>query len=123
VRFPLVLVEGAGGVLSPLGEGFSTRELIAALSADVVVVARNQIGVINHVRLTLEALPPVVAARARVTLMSPRRADPASRTNRELLCEFINETHVAILPWIDVKTFARAANTPRVHRALTNLLV
>src|SRR5487761_2142523 len=32
-RFDVVLVEGAGGLLSPLGENFNARDLIAALRA------------------------------------------------------------------------------------------
>ncbi len=118
-----VLVEGAGGLLSPLGEGFSTRELIAALGAEVVVVARNQLGIVNHVRLTLEALPPLPASLARVALMSPRRTDVASRTNPALLAEFMNESHIALVPWLkNVTELAKTAALPRVRRALATLL-
>ncbi len=97
-RCQITLVEGAGGLLSPLGEGFSTRELISALGAEVMIVALNQLGVINHVRLTVEALPPLVAARARVALMSPPRADAATQSNVELLGEFVPREHVIVLP-------------------------
>src|SRR5690349_13423174 len=99
-QFQFVLVEGAGGLLSPLGEHFSTRELIGALNAEVIVVSPNQLGVINQIRLTLEALPPIIAARARVALMSPKRQDLAARTNVGLLAEFVGEAHVALIPWI-----------------------
>jgi dethiobiotin synthetase len=121
-RFPFVLVEGGGGLLSPLGEHFSTRELIAALGAEVFVVARNQLGVVNHVRLTLEALPPIIAARARVVLMSPKRPDPSTRTNPELLAEFSGGPPVVVLPWIGGGNFENAAVMPRTRRALTTLL-
>jgi dethiobiotin synthetase len=122
-RFQFVLVEGAGGLLSPLGEHFSTRELIAALGAEVFVVAKNQLGVINHVRLTLEALPPVVAARARIVLMSGRRSDDAARHNPELLGEFTGGAHVSVLPWFRVLSdFARVAARPQVHRVLDAML-
>jgi len=56
-RFDVVLVEGAGGLLSPLGENFNSRDLILALCATPIIVAQNKIGVVNHVLLTLEALP------------------------------------------------------------------
>jgi dethiobiotin synthetase len=121
-RFQFVLVEGAGGLLSPLGEGFSTRELINALGAEVIVVARNQLGAVNHVRLTLEALPPLIAARTKVVLMSPRQRDLASRSNPDLLVEFIDKTHMAILPWIDIRALERSASTPRMRRILAALL-
>jgi dethiobiotin synthetase len=97
-HFPVTLVEGAGGLLSPLGEGFSTRELIAAIAAEVIVVARNQLGVVNHSRLTFEALPRLISPRARLVLMQPLRADMASRTNLELLSEFIDRERISTFP-------------------------
>jgi dethiobiotin synthetase len=116
-QFDTVLVEGAGGLLSPLGEGFSTRELIAALRAEVIIVGRNQLGVANHLRLTLEALPPGASERARIALMSLPRATLASRTNPELVREFIHPVPLVILPWCN-GTKADA----RVHRTLHSLV-
>jgi len=99
-RFDVLLVEGAGGLLSPLGEHFSTREIISALGADVMVCARNQLGAVNHVRLTLEALPPMLRLSVRVALMDPHVHDPATRTNAALLGEFMSPEHIISLPWL-----------------------
>ena len=98
-RFDTVLVEGAGGLLSPLGENFSTRDWITALRAEVIIVGRNQLGVANHLRLTLEALPPRAAAGAKIVLMSPSRPTAASRTNPALAREFFPNQPVVVLPW------------------------
>ena len=122
-RFDVVLVEGAGGLLSPLGEHFSTRELVSALGADVFIAAQNRLGVVNHARLTLEALPPVVAARARLALMSPPRADEASRTNVELLGEFMPPDHIVVLPrFRKADDFDHMIKQAAVQRALDALL-
>ena len=110
-RFDPVLVEGAGGLLSPLGEHFSTRELIATLNADVIVAAKNELGVVNQARLTLEALPPLVRPRVRFALMAPKRENIVSRTNRQLLAEFTNPENIFPLPW-----FAR----PQAHDSILN---
>jgi dethiobiotin synthetase len=116
-RFDTVLVEGAGGLLSPLGENFSTRELIVALRAEVIIVGRNQLGVVNHLRVTLETLPPSYAAKTKVALMSPPRTTHASRTNPELIREFIRPAPLVILPW------SRGAKADaRVCLALRSLL-
>jgi dethiobiotin synthase len=55
--FTMTLVEGAGGLLSPLGVGFDSRDLLTALRATPFIVAPNRLGAINHVRLTCEAFP------------------------------------------------------------------
>jgi dethiobiotin synthetase len=52
---PLV-VEGAGGVLVPLGEGLLMADLFAQWNLPVVLVARTALGTINHSLLSLEAL-------------------------------------------------------------------
>jgi dethiobiotin synthetase len=53
----VVLVEGAGGLLVPIGEGHWTlADLAGALRAPVVVVSRAGLGTLNHTALTLEAL-------------------------------------------------------------------
>ena len=123
LKFQFVLVEGAGGLLSPLGEGFSTRELISALGAEAIVVARNQLGVVNHVRLTLESMPRLLAARARIALMSPKKLDGAARTNAALLSEFVDSTHIVSVPWLpSLRSLESAAVKPPMHAALDDLL-
>ena len=121
-RFDVVLVEGAGGLLSPLGENFSTRELIETLDAEVFIAAQNRLGVVNHLRLTLEALPSRLAPLARIVLMSPKKADAASRTNLALLAEFISENRVVAFPFLPKPEILSPSATNRVRRALASLL-
>jgi dethiobiotin synthetase len=52
----LVLVEGAGGLLVPMGEGWTTADLAQQLDGPAVVVTRPGLGTLNHTALTLEAL-------------------------------------------------------------------
>ena len=53
----LTLVEGAGGLLVPMGEGgWTAADLAVSLRATAVVVARAGLGTLNHTALTLEAL-------------------------------------------------------------------
>lgn len=57
----LVLVEGAGGLLVPMGlrpsgEPWTFADLALSLGAPAVVVARAGLGTLNHTALTLEAL-------------------------------------------------------------------
>ena len=121
-RFEVVLVEGAGGLLSPLGENFSTRELIDALDAEAFIAAPNRLGVVNHLRLTLEALPPRFAQRARIILMSPKKSGAASRTNLAMLAEFLGEKKVIEFPFLSRPENLSPSAADRVRRALEFLL-
>ncbi len=51
-----IVVEGAGGVLVPLGGGALMADLMVQLGLPVLVVARTMLGTINHSLLSLEAL-------------------------------------------------------------------
>lgn len=54
-RSDIVLVEGAGGLMSPLGESDYVADLAGHFGFPLVVVARNVLGTINHTLLTLHA--------------------------------------------------------------------
>ena len=97
-RFDVLLVEGAGGLLSPLGENFDSRDLIAALRATPMVVCPNRLGAVNQVLLTLAALPRSASCRARVVLMSPSKPDASTSTNVSLLAEFLDAQRIFCLP-------------------------
>jgi len=125
MRFDVVLIEGAGGLLSPMGlfqsggrrppqpllalpgrrdrRNFDARDLVVALQATPVVVCPNRLGAVNQVRLTLEALPERFRARARVVLMSPPEPDAATGSNAKLLAEFPGGGEILTLPWFGKK--------------------
>lgn len=50
------IVEGAGGIMVPLNEKDMILDLIEMLSLPVLLVARSNVGTLNHTLLSLEAL-------------------------------------------------------------------
>ncbi len=95
--FKLAVVEGAGGLLSPLGEGFSSRDLIVALDARPIVVCPNRLGAVNQAMLVLAALPRKFTSRAEVVL-SDAQTDATCHSNLALLREMIGRRRVHHLP-------------------------
>ncbi len=102
-RSDVLVVEGAGGLMSPLGE----REYVADLAYDLrfplIVVTRNGLGTINH---TLQTL--LVASRFReglavagVVLNQPGPAcdDPSTATNRRELSARCQSPVLAEVAW------------------------
>ncbi len=52
----VLIVEGAGGALSPLGPTTTVLDVASDLGYPVVLVAAHRLGMMNHVLLTLEAV-------------------------------------------------------------------
>jgi dethiobiotin synthetase len=55
-RHSSVLVEGAGGIAVPILAHYDFRDLARDLRLNVIIVAANRLGVLNHTRLTIEAI-------------------------------------------------------------------
>ncbi|MGE4298349.1 MAG: adenosylmethionine--8-amino-7-oxononanoate transaminase [Desulfovibrionaceae bacterium] len=78
----LTLVEGAGGVLAPLNERETMRDLFAALAAPVILVTTNRLGAINHTLLSLEALRARGLHVAGVVITEPAAPAPDEESQR-----------------------------------------
>jgi dethiobiotin synthetase len=78
----LVLIEGAGGLLVPIGaSGWTAADLAVSLGAQVIVVVRAGLGTLNHTALTLEALERR-RVRAHVVIGAwPAQPELVHRTN------------------------------------------
>lgn len=93
-----ILVEGAGGLLSPLTADGDTRDLIARLKARPLIVASNRLGVIHDVRATLGCLPPSLRSSVPVVLMAPASADTSTVRNARSLSEYHPADRIVEIP-------------------------
>jgi len=100
-RCDLLLVEGAGGLLAPLGEGFAAGELIRDLKAQVCVAAANKLGTINHTLLTARALASFSRKSVSVILTTTTRSvDSSAASNESMIAELLAPIPVWSLPYL-----------------------
>ena len=118
----VVLVEGAGGLLSPLGEDLDSRTLLRTLRAVPIVVCPNRLGAINQARLALEALPKANRPKAVLVLVDPGSRDASSSSNARLLADYLDSRRIIVLPWIQRWTRRGACNRPDLRQALARLV-
>ena len=97
----LLLVEGAGGLLTPLGDNFSAADLITELQAEAIVVAANRLGVLNHTLLTVEALRHRGVKRIRVALVELSGADLSRKSNLTDLIKLLATTPILPIPCLE----------------------
>ncbi|MEP6765723.1 MAG: dethiobiotin synthase [Gemmatimonadaceae bacterium] len=99
----LLVVEGAGGLLSPITRTFSFLQLFKQWDAGLIVVAGNRLGVLNHVMLTISAAESAGLVVHCVVLTDISDHDPsiAEATNYDALVSLLPQYPIYRLPWID----------------------
>lgn len=93
-RGRMSFVEGAGGIMSPLGTGFLNIDLAARLDARVLLVAGGYLGTISHTLTAVAALAGR-GLRAEAIVLSDAQPGPVS----------LEETQEAILAHVSVPVF------------------
>jgi dethiobiotin synthetase len=106
-----LVVEGVGGLLVPLAEGFSVRDLAVELGLPLVIAAAPGLGTINHTLLTVEVARAAGLSVAAVVL-TPWPSEPSQmeQSNRETIAR-LGAIEVATLDEVaspDIAALARA---------------
>jgi dethiobiotin synthetase len=96
-RVHVLLVEGAGGLLSPVSDSESNAELAQDLGFPLLIVARAGLGTINHTLLTLEAAERRNLPVAGVILNQTRPDDGTDLSVAGNAAELAARTSVPIL--------------------------
>lgn len=109
-RRDFVVVEGIGGILVPIKEGYFVSDMVQDLGLPIVVVARPGLGTINHTLLTIrEAQHRGIEVRGFIINgMDDQEAGIAERTNPEVIEEVSGIPLLGVLPFdprVDVSMF------------------
>ena len=124
-RCEVLLVEGSGGLLVPLGEGYSVADLIAKLNCETIVVSQNRLGTINHTLLNVRALQHLGISGISVVLMGARKKDVSTRTNAALLGELLGGVPLHTISYLGDKNFRVSAlkkSCEKIEKSLAGIL-
>ena len=98
-HYEIVVVEGVGGLLVPVGPDWTVADLATRLGLPLVVVARTGLGTVSHTLLT------VAEARRRgldvLGVVLNGVADESTETNAELMESFGSIPVLARVPWLE----------------------
>jgi dethiobiotin synthetase len=90
-----LIVEGVGGLLAPLADGYTVCDFAVALELPLLIAARPSLGTINHTLLTLQAARTAgLDVRAVVLTPWPEQPSVLERYNRETIAR-LGEVEVA----------------------------
>jgi dethiobiotin synthetase len=112
-RADLALVEGAGGLLSPLTWEHTALDLARDLGARLVVVAADRLGTVNHTLMTLKVLEANGLEALGVVLTAPEHPDASTGSNARA---------IARLAPIRVHCVPRATHPEACARSMNEVL-
>ena len=103
-HYPFLVIEGAGGVMTPLNETENMLDLAAKLAVPVVLVSHGGLGAINHVLLSLNALRSRSLPILGVVLNETHPVTEAARfihdDNARAIEDFGRVQVLARIPWL-----------------------
>ena len=94
----LLLVEGAGGLLSPLTWADNHLDLAHSLDARVLLVAADRLGTISHTLMALRVLAAERIPILGVVLNQPGEPDDSNRQNAAALVRLVDHVPVVTVP-------------------------
>lgn len=99
----LLLVEGAGGLLVPISRDATFLDLFARWRCELVLVAGNRLGVLNHTLLTVRAAEHAAVPLRAIVLTSYRNDERniAEATNYDALRMLLPEYPIFRFPWVE----------------------
>jgi dethiobiotin synthetase len=98
----VVIVEGVGGLLSPLADNLTVCDFAVTLRLPLLIAARPGLGTINHTLLTLQAARAAgLSVRAVVLTPWPEEPSLLERSNLETITRF---------GFVEVATLGRASS-------------
>ncbi|MBD1379542.1 dethiobiotin synthase [Metabacillus arenae] len=122
-RHEYFIVEGAGGISVPLGENFLVSHLIKALELPIVIVARPNLGTINHTFLTVHYAKSIGVRILGIVINGiSDNPDIAEKSNPKLIEELCGVPILGITPKLKEVTNESVQKMVKEHIDVTLLL-
>lgn len=117
----VVIVEGIGGVFVPIDEQYTILDLALEFNLPTVVVARPNLGTINHSLLTIQAVrhAGLPVAGLVISGYNAEIADIAEETSPDVICNFSNTSLLAVVPYDEQASVEQGSLGFRITEALS----
>ncbi len=111
-KHDLTLIEGAGGLMVPLGKDCLVADLIRAMNAPIIIVARLGLGTINHTLLTISQAQSYGLKVCGVVFCETTRIKKgvAEQTNPEAIEKFGGVPVLGTVPFLKTKSRKEIVN-------------
>jgi dethiobiotin synthetase len=117
----VVIVEGIGGALVPIDYEHTVLDLAVEFDLPTVIVARPNLGTINHSLLTIQAVrhAGLPVAGLVISGYNAMEADIAEETSPDVICNFSDTSLLSIVPYDDQSSVEEGRLGTAVTEALS----
>jgi dethiobiotin synthetase len=126
-KHDLIVVEGAGGVLSPVFENLLVVDIIQTLDLPVLVVSHAGLGTINHTLMTFECLKHrQISVLGFFLNQFPQNPNLSESTNAEIIASVSGVPHLGSIPELGdffsqqdlIESFSRSVHPKKLLETL-----
>jgi len=97
----MLLVEGIGGIMTPITKNFFVADMIKAMALDTIIVTRSTLGTLNHTIMTLRMCKDYeIPAKGLIVNYFDEKGGPAEKNAPSTLYELTGIPILGIIPFV-----------------------
>ena len=97
----MLLVEGIGGIMTPITKNFFVADMIKAIGLDTIIVTRSTLGTLNHTIMTLRMCKDYeIPVKGMIVNYFDERGGPAEKNAPATLYELTGIPILGIIPFV-----------------------
>lgn len=100
-RHEMMLVEGIGGIMTPISSDYFVADLIKAMCLEVIIVARSTLGTLNHTLMTVNMCHDYkIPIKGIIVNNYDEKGEVAEKNSPSTIYEITNIPILGILPFV-----------------------
>ena len=97
----MLLVEGIGGIMTPILRDYFVADLIKALGLETIIITRSTVGTLNHTMMTIKTCHDYkIPIKGIIVNNYDEKGGPAEKNSSTTIYEITNIPILGILPFV-----------------------
>jgi len=97
----MLLVEGIGGIMTPITKDFFVADMIKAMQLDTIIITRSTLGTLNHTIMTLKMCQDYeIPVKGMIVNYFDEKGDPAEKNAPSSIYELTGIPILGIIPFV-----------------------
>jgi len=97
----MLLVEGIGGIMTPITKNFFVADMIKAMQLDTIIITRSTLGTLNHTIMTLKMCQDYeIPVKGMIVNYFDEKGDPAEKNAPSSIYELTGIPILGIIPFV-----------------------